>query len=282
MALCSLLVQTYANWECIIVNDGSTDETKSLLDTFHDNRFKVIHLEKNVGRSAARQIGLDNAEGKYLAYLDADDFYHHDKLRKQVELLENNPLIDLVGATFFTFDMKFRPVTCRAAKNHSGIIYYNFGETLHVSTATVLIRLHRAKTIKYNTKLKAGEDTDYFSRYLDGGAYINIPEINYYYLVSTETTTYRKVLQYTGNEILRGLSVFKRKRRYALLIIIRTSVKWIIYACCIPILGVNFFLQKRGFKPSKDEIKCFEEQLSIIRTKVNDTCRKVDICQMNV
>ena len=265
MALRSLLDQSYTNWECVIVNDGSTDATKSILDSIDDKRFRIIHLEKNKGRGEARQICLDHAEGKYIAYLDADDFYHTDKLKMQVEILEENPLIDLVGTQLLTFNSQFHPVTIRASKIHSEILRYKLGECLHLSMATAMIRLSKAKTIKYNFKLNGGEDTDYFTKYLDGSNYINIPIVTYYYLVSPETTTYRKILQFTGNEILRGLSIYKKTKSYSLLIILQSSIKWIIYACCIPVLGVNFFLLKRGVVPSEDEIKKFYKALDMIK-----------------
>ena len=266
LALQSLLVQSYAEWECVIVNDGSTDGTKFFLDSLNDKRFKIIHLDKNTGRGFARQTGLDNAAGKYLAYLDADDFYHKDKLKKQVEFLENNPSIDLVATQLLTFNSKFYPTTMRVTQKTSVPVHFKFGNELSISMATAMIRLPKAKTIKYNAKLNATEDIDYFTKYLDGGIYFNIPDIMYYYLVSDETTTYRKILQFTLDDIKRGWYVFKRKKSYSLLIIGKTSIKWIIYICFIPLLGVNFFLWKRGVAPSQDEINNFEQQLITLTT----------------
>ena len=261
LAIRSLLFQSYPDWKCVIVNDGSIDATKTILDSLSDRRFKVIHLEKNCGRGAARQIGLDHADGKYLAFLDADDFYHTDKLRKQVEILENNPLIDLVATQLLTYDSKFYPITLRTAKKKSIVVSYKFGDVLPLSMATSMIRMSKAKNIQYNAKLSATEDIDYLSKYLDGGKYLNIPDIMYYYLVTNETTTYRKILQFTWDEIRRGFFVYKKKKSYSLLIITRTLCKWLIYACFIPVLGVNFFLRKRGVTPSQKEIKIFKEQL---------------------
>lgn len=74
-AIDSVLSQTLLNFEYIIVNDGSTDNTKEIIDSYYkiDDRVKPIHLEKNVGRSMARNVGLDAAMGRFIFFLDSDD-----------------------------------------------------------------------------------------------------------------------------------------------------------------------------------------------------------------
>ncbi len=103
LALQSLLVQTYSNWLCIIVNDGSTDGTKEILDSLTDSRFKVYHLPKNMGRGYARQVALDHVEGEFIAYLDADDFYHREKIQRQMDVMISDFTIDLVACGLLTF-----------------------------------------------------------------------------------------------------------------------------------------------------------------------------------
>lgn len=76
----SVLAQTYQNWECIIVDDGSTDNTKSIAERYAkmDARF-IVFSQKNGGASKARNFGIDRAKGDYVAFLDSDDvwFSHH-------------------------------------------------------------------------------------------------------------------------------------------------------------------------------------------------------------
>ena len=76
-ALDSLLAQTYQNWEAIIVDDGSTDSCDIIADEYanKDSRFKVFH-KTNEGVSEARNVGMKHATGKYLLFLDPDDFFH--------------------------------------------------------------------------------------------------------------------------------------------------------------------------------------------------------------
>jgi len=86
--------QTYQNWEMILVDDASTDETVKIIQDFaeKDSRIKLFKLEKNSGNGFARNIALEKAVGKYIAYLDADDLWFPNKLEKQIQFLKENNL----------------------------------------------------------------------------------------------------------------------------------------------------------------------------------------------
>jgi glycosyltransferase involved in cell wall biosynthesis len=86
--------QSYSNWEMILVDDASTDQTVSIIEEFakNDNRIKFFKLEKNSGNGFARNIALEKASGKYIAYLDADDLWFPEKLEKQIGFLKTNNL----------------------------------------------------------------------------------------------------------------------------------------------------------------------------------------------
>ena len=83
-AVNSALAQTYKNIEIIVVDDGSTDNTKELLKNLKINYI----FQENKGLSGARNTGMKLARGKYIALLDADDFYHLERLERQVNFLE--------------------------------------------------------------------------------------------------------------------------------------------------------------------------------------------------
>ncbi len=104
-ALQSVLTQTHTNWECIIVNDGSTDNTESVATEWvtKDNRFKYIKQE-NTGLSSARNTGLRVAMGEYIQLLDADDILEKNKLADQLDYLINcNTKIDIVVSGYRYF-----------------------------------------------------------------------------------------------------------------------------------------------------------------------------------
>ena len=91
----SVLKQTYKNLELIIVDDGSTDNTKKIVSKIKDNRIKYIKLKTNSGACIARNTGITSATGKYISFQDSDDIFHTDKLEKQYKnLTKNNSDID--------------------------------------------------------------------------------------------------------------------------------------------------------------------------------------------
>ena len=90
----SVLAQSMADFECIIVDDGSTDTTLQVIQSFTDPRIRLIHQE-NAGVSAARNRALDEAKGQFIAFLDADDLWEFCFLEKLLAALEQNPGADL-------------------------------------------------------------------------------------------------------------------------------------------------------------------------------------------
>lgn len=86
----SVINQTYTNWEMIIVDDASNDNTEEIVKAIKDERIKYIRLKKNSGAATARNIAMENAHGKYMAFLDSDDIWKEDKLEKQVKFMMDN------------------------------------------------------------------------------------------------------------------------------------------------------------------------------------------------
>lgn len=89
-AIRSVLNQTFQNWELIIVDDGSNDNTEEVVRSFSDPRILYIHHQSNRGASAARNTGIQLARGRYIAFLDSDDEWLPEKLEKQLRVLESS------------------------------------------------------------------------------------------------------------------------------------------------------------------------------------------------
>ena len=91
----SIQAQTFNDWELIIVDDCSTDNTVSVASSFakFDNRIKVFKAISNNGVAKARNLGLENAKGEYVAFLDSDDLWKPTKLEKQVAFMQKNNCI---------------------------------------------------------------------------------------------------------------------------------------------------------------------------------------------
>ena len=101
-AIQSILAQTYENWELLLVDDGSTDKSTKIAQEYREKYpEKIRYLEhenhQNMGMSASRNLGIGNAKGDYIGFLDCDDLWTEKKLEEQVTILENHPEIALVG-----------------------------------------------------------------------------------------------------------------------------------------------------------------------------------------
>lgn len=103
-AIQSILFQTFTDFELIIIDDGSTDNSLTILQSFDDIRIKLIQNQGNQGISTSLNKGIDLAKGKYIARMDADDIAMPERLEKQVAFLEKNPNIDLLGSSIENID----------------------------------------------------------------------------------------------------------------------------------------------------------------------------------
>ncbi len=98
----SVLDQTYRDFELIIVDDASTDNTEEIVSSFNDERIRYVRHEENKGEAAARNTGVKAARGDYIAYQDSDDEWFPEKLARQIELLEDaSPGVGVIYTAFW-------------------------------------------------------------------------------------------------------------------------------------------------------------------------------------
>lgn len=111
----SVLNQSYSNWEMLIVDDCSTDKSRDIILKYSksNKKIKTFFLEKNVGPAEARNIAINNATGKYIAFLDSDDVWRKHKLERQINFMNNNKIS-------FSFT-SYQPISENGEKKYSVI-----------------------------------------------------------------------------------------------------------------------------------------------------------------
>jgi len=100
----SIIAQTFTNWELVLVDNCSTDNSLTFVKNLNDDRIKIIALDKNHGRTPALAIALENAHAEFVAILDADDISSQDRLQQQSDFLTNNLNILAVGSWYRNID----------------------------------------------------------------------------------------------------------------------------------------------------------------------------------
>ena len=88
-AISSVVAQSYQNWELILVDDRSTDDWRAVLESFNDDRIRVIENQENSGAAVSRNRAIEAANGRWIAFLDSDDRWCEDKLEKQLSFMVN-------------------------------------------------------------------------------------------------------------------------------------------------------------------------------------------------
>lgn len=169
-AVDSVINQTYKNIEIIVVDDGSTDNTASLLNNKYGNTILYIYQE-NSGPSKARNTGIVNAKGKYVQFLDADDILLPNKITLQVQCLESNPEYSAVYSDFeYLVEKGGLIVTVSSPKYFkesyaTGDIFGRFLNGNFIVCHSLLLKLEDIKLVGlFNENLNACEDFDLWLR----------------------------------------------------------------------------------------------------------------------
>lgn len=205
LAIASLVAQTYENWICIFVDDGSKDQTKEVIQTVYDNRIHYVRFDQNRGRPIARQKALDLAKGTYLCMLDADDWWYPQKLNIQIHAMIENPNVAVLSAGLALVNNQNTLVGTRIRGMQTGKPTISSPmakpSTLPIEHAQSIIRMSVAKQFSYDPDFRFVEDSDYLLQILMKYPYGVLPEILY---------AYSEVESVTPDKILQSLSYSRR------------------------------------------------------------------------
>lgn len=165
-AVRSVLEQTYYNVEVHLVDDGSSDNTRGVLEEFAcEPRFNY-HFQENRGQSAARNVGISKSQGKYIAFLDSDNYWLPHKLLEQINFLKINPNYDVLYSNGRVIDASGTVLPVRASRRFSGNIIDQLLLNNFVSNNTVLVDRRCFETMGgFDEELRHSEDYDLWLRF---------------------------------------------------------------------------------------------------------------------
>lgn len=172
----SVVKQTYNNWELLIINDGSTDNTVSIVESFKDTRI-VLFSQENSGVSRARNYGISKAKGDYIAFLDSDDLWKNNKLNVQVSYMKKHPDIVLSYTDYDSFKLQNEIIKNKQLypfqieNQHDRLLVFNY-----IATLTVMLKKEIFQKVDgFDISLFGPEDWDLWIRIAKIGkiAFIN-------------------------------------------------------------------------------------------------------------
>ena len=168
-AINSVVNQTYSNWELIIIDDGSTDNTKEIIAKKQTEDSRIIYIyQENSDRSTARNNGIKNALGKYICFLDSDDIYEKNHLSiLYTEILKMGCPIAMFFCNVSRLqDGVKKKVPFESINNYNNYIEYILLAKETVIPSRVCIHASILKKYTFNVKLNISEDAELFARIL--------------------------------------------------------------------------------------------------------------------
>lgn len=207
-AIESILNQSYKDFELIILDDGSESYVKDIVKSYKDERIKYIY-KPNTGIADTLNVGLEMARGEYIARMDADDLALPHRFKKQVEFLDNNPSISVVGAAVMKFQEDFGIVRFPLQPTYKHFLY-----CCAISHPALMFRRDdfRKHNLWYDPKYSC-EDYELWSRAVRVLNFYNLPEVLLYYRINDTsiTQTKQEILEKDSNKVQANLRKYLKE-----------------------------------------------------------------------
>lgn len=177
-AIDSVLAQDYPHWELLIINDGSTDHTAEVIETYSDSRIRIFHTE-NRGVSKARNIGLTAMHGQYFTFLDADDLFPKNSLSLRLNLFQLHPEVNFVEGGIEVVEAKSGRFISQHFPNYKGSPR---SELIALSghcfvSVGWMIKREINKVYQFPEDMSHGEDLVFFISISEKGVYMSCAEV---------------------------------------------------------------------------------------------------------
>ena len=182
----SLIEQVYRNWECIIVDDGSTDGTDKLIEKYlcKDERFQYYRRPSNLpkGVSSSRNYGIEKARGDYINFFDSDDIMLPDFLNKRIQIFIQKPETEVVFCAYKCFDQDGIQNQTYNNSYSGNIIDDLFNSRVNFGPLSYMLKAELIDGIRFNPNIHSAEDTEFFFNIFTSKSLIieNVAECLYY------------------------------------------------------------------------------------------------------
>ena len=272
MALASLQAQTYTNWECIIVDDGSVDRPEEVVERFSDSRIRYLRLDANKGRSFARNLSVSMAKGDLLTMVDADDWIYPDKFERQVEILMADQSLAVVSTGIGIVDSD-QHLTGVRGQGHSTQVQVFYGKMTRLEAPPIAFApsMYRVRDIEgraFNVNYSVGGDFDYLLKLMLGRCYAVIQDVKYIY-TEWDSISLLKVLAALGT-VSRVFTEYNdnypaRSRYLSLKTLLKVPVYWGAYR-----VGLwRTLVARRSRLPKTEDMEKFSVALDTVRAKMS-------------
>ncbi len=205
-AIESVLAQSFGDFELLIIDDASSDNTIDIIKQYKDSRIRLIKNDQNIGISNTRNRGLEEARGRYIAPHDQDDISFPDRLEKEVEVLENNDNVVLVAGRVLDWEgSREVPWPKLPVPSPVGLAWRLFTKSMIThSIACIRAETLRKHSIDYRQTYHYAEDYDLYHRLSEVGSLVLLPDIigKYRYHESNTSKTCGDEMERNGRRFL--------------------------------------------------------------------------------
>ncbi len=211
-AVYSILNQTHKNFELLIIDDGSSDNSVEIVNSIKDQRIKILKL-KHSGISNALNIGIDNAKGELIFRMDADDISEINRLEVQIDFMKNNNDIDLCGTNMIIIDKNNKKIAKKIQPSNNNEIINSIIYNSNIMHPTFCFRKKSILKIKgYRTKFIYAQDYDLLLRGITNKfKYYNLPDFLLKYRLQNKLNYKKFYNQIRYTRLARSL-YFQRKK----------------------------------------------------------------------
>lgn len=156
----SILNQTFTDFEFIIIDDASTDQTVSLIQSYKDQRIRLVRNQKNMGLTKNLNVGIKLANGKYIIRMDGDDIAHVDRLEQQIKFMEKNPDVKLASCGYRVIGSNIKITYSDLSSDEIKVMLLFHTVLPHPGFIFEREAINKAG-ITYNEKIKYAQDYDF-------------------------------------------------------------------------------------------------------------------------